>query len=108
MHGVRYAIRTPSLTERLELTKRVRELLRQHEYLRAGDAGDHLDATLAELTVSTLYMEWGLKDLTGLRIDGQQATPASLINSGPEYLCEEILTDIRSQLELSRPEIKNS
>jgi hypothetical protein len=43
--GVRYAVRKITLGQRIELTKRARELAGKHEYLRTGDAADQLEAT---------------------------------------------------------------
>src|SRR5947209_18203138 len=72
--GVKYAIRRITLGQRIELARRARELARQSEYLRTGDTADQLEATIGELMVEKLYLEWGLAELTGLTIDG---TPAS-------------------------------
>ena len=51
MPGVHYAIRRVSLSQRIELTKRARELSLRHEFLKAGDAPDQLEASLADLLI---------------------------------------------------------
>jgi hypothetical protein len=85
----------------------MRELCEQQEFLKAGNAGEQLEAVLSELLVKTLYLEWGLVGLRGLRIDGKHATPELLIHQGPEALVEEILEAIKSELGLTEEERKN-
>jgi hypothetical protein len=106
--GVRYAIRRISLGQRLELARQARALSLKHEFLRSGNPGEQLEASLSDLLVARLYLEWGLAYIEGLAIDGKPATPQSLIDNGPEALANEILHSIRSQLELSEDERKNS
>ena len=67
LKGVNFAVRRPSLAQRIELTTRVRELTLKHEFLQSGNAPDQLSAALSELLVRKLYIEWGLVDLKGLR-----------------------------------------
>ena len=106
--GVRYAIRRISVANRIELGYRARELALKHDFLRAGDTMEQIEATLADLLVRKLYLDWGLWEVKGLSINGRPATPQSLIEEGPEELGEEIAGDIRSQLGLSEDERKNS
>ena len=106
--GVRFAIRQISLGQRIELTKNVRELALRYEFLKTGEPADQLEASLSDLLVRKLYIEWGLAALEGLQIDAQEATPAMLIQKGPERLSDEIIDKIRAQLELSEEERKNS
>lgn len=106
--GVRYAIRRISLGQRLELTKRARELALRHEFLNAGDKGEQLQASFGDLLVERLYLEWGLAEIDGLRIDGERASIAALIEKGPEALSREILASIQTELSLSDEERKNS
>jgi hypothetical protein len=106
--GVQYTIRRVSLVQRIELTKSVRELCRKHEFLKAGDAADHIESSLADLLVRKLYLEWGLAEISGLRIDGKPATVAALVTKGPEKLCDEIIESIKSELGLTEDERKNS
>jgi hypothetical protein len=106
--GVRFAIRRVSLAQRIELAKNVRELALNHEFLKAGDTGEQLEASLADLLARKLYLEWGVGRLEGLRIDGHAATVGMLIDKGPEQLSDEMVDIIRAQLGLSEEERKNS
>jgi hypothetical protein len=106
--GVKVAIRRISLSQRIELTKNVRELALRYEFLKSGEPADQLEASLSDLLVRKLYVEWGVAAVQGLRIDAEEATPAMLIERGPECLTEEIVELIRAQLELSEEERKNS
>lgn len=108
VQGVRYAIRRVSLLQRLELTKSVKELLLRHEFLMAGDASDGLEATLADLLVRRLYLEWGLAEIRGFTIDGRPPSVELLIEKGPEALSNEITSAIQAELGLSEEERKNS
>jgi hypothetical protein len=105
--GVRFAIKRISLAQRLELNQRVRELTLRHEFLKAGATTDELEATLADLLVHKLYLEWGLAVLEGFSIDGQGATTELLIEKGPEPLVDEIVLAIQTEAGLSGEERKN-
>src|SRR5947209_488722 len=105
--GVRYAIRRISLGQRLELTKRARELSLKNEFLRAGDSTEQFEAMFSELLVRRMYREWGLAAIEGLSIDGRRATPESLIEAGPESLTSEVIESLRSELGLTEEERKN-
>ena len=105
--GVRFAVRGMSLGARLTLTERLGDLLRRHEFLRAGDVLEDTEASLAELLVRRLYLEWGLVTIDGLLINGLDATADLLIENGPEDLSNEIVNVIRANLELSEAERKN-
>ncbi len=106
--GVRYGLRRTSLLQRIELTRKVRELALQHEFLQAGPISDQLEATLGDLLVQKLYLEWALTDIQGLRIDGHAGTVEMLIEKGPEALSTEIASAIRADISLSEEERKNS
>lgn len=106
--GVRYAVRRISLGQRLELTKRARELSLRHDFLKAGSDSEQLEAAFSDLLVERLYLEWGLAGIEGLAIDGEPATPALLIEKGPEPLAREILASIQAELGLAEDERKNS
>ena len=107
MPGVRFALRRISLRQRIELNRRVKELTIKHEFLRAGDAPDRLEAALSDLLVAKLYLEWGLEEIEGLSIDGQKATADLLIALGPESLANEIGLLIQAQSTLTDDERKN-
>ena len=108
MPGVRFAIRRISLRQRIELNRRVSALTLKHEFLRAGDASNQLEAALSELLVAKLYLEWGLEEVEGLSIDGRKATAELLIDFGPESLANEIGLLIQAESALTEDERKNS
>lgn len=108
MHGVEYAVRRASVGQRIELVRRTRELTLQNEFLRAGVVPDQLNATLADLYVWQMYLEWGLAGIKGLTIDGQIPTASLLVEKGPESLCHEIVEAIQCELNLGEEERKNS
>lgn len=108
LEGVTFAVRRPSLAQRIELTGRVRELTLKHEFLKAGDAPDQIEAALSELLVHKLYVEWGLAQIKGLKIDGNPADTVMLIERGPEELIHEIVTAIKAECGLTEDERKNS
>jgi hypothetical protein len=105
---VRYEIRRISFGGRIELARRIREIGRRAEYLEAGsDVRDKLEATVLGAEIDRAYLEWGLAGVEGLEIDGEAATPASLIDSGPVELAEEILSRIKAECGLTDDERKN-
>jgi hypothetical protein len=108
MPEVRFAIKRISLANRLELTRQLRELTLRYDFLNAGETSDQLEAAMSDLLVRKLYVEWGLAEIQGLTIDGDAATPALLIQKGPEPLTGEIISAIREEIELSEDERKNS
>jgi hypothetical protein len=108
MPGVRFAIKRVSLRQRIELNHRVKELTIKYEFLQAGDTSAHLEAALSDLLVAKLYLEWGLKTIEGLSIDGQKATVDLLIAKGPEGLVNEIVPLIQAESALTDIERKNS
>ena len=108
MPGVRFSLRRVSLRQRIELNRRVKELTIKHEFLIAGGTPDRLEAALSDLLVAKLYVEWGLQQIEGLSIDGQNATADLLIAYGPESLTNEIGLLIQAQSSLTDDERKNS
>jgi hypothetical protein len=107
MPGVRFAVRRVSLASRIELMRRIRELTLRYEFLKAGDAAEQLEASLSELLIQKLLVEWGLVEISGLTVDDEPATLTNLIENGPESLSEEIAMAIREELGLSDEERKN-
>ncbi len=106
--GVRFRIRRVSLGRRIDLARRIRELGRKVEFLQASGApGEQIEATLLKGEIERVYLEWGLDQVQGLDIDGEAATPESVIESGPIDLAQEILTTIKAECGLSQAERKN-
>jgi hypothetical protein len=110
--GVRYEIRRVSFGGRIDLARRIREIGRKAEYLEAGatvnnDVRDKLEATVLAAEIDRTYLEWGLEGVEGIEIDGEAATPASLIDKGPVELAQEILARIKAECGLTEDERKN-
>ena len=106
--GVRYRIAVMSVARRIELARRIREIGRRLEFLAAGsDARDALEAMVLAGEIDQAYLEWGLEAVEGLTIDGEPATPESLIAKGPADLAAEILARIKAGCGLTEGERKN-
>ena len=106
--GVRFATRRVSLAQRIELTQRIRELCLQHEFLKAGDAAEQVESALGDLLIRKLYLEWGVAEIRGFRIDHRPATVETVIQSGPETLADEMIAVLKSEIGLTEDERKNS
>jgi hypothetical protein len=105
---VTYTVARMSFGRRVELTRRIRELASRKEFLDAGDTvGEKMEAALLASEIDRLYLLWGLKEVGGLVLDGEAATPESLASNGPENLFREALAAVRGQCELSEAERKN-
>jgi hypothetical protein len=106
--GVQYTIARMSFGRRIDLMRRVRELARQVEFLESGqDAGGKMDAGVLRAEIDRLYVEWGLRSICGLKVDGAEATPLSLLESGPEELFREALEAVQAETGLTDAERKN-
>jgi hypothetical protein len=106
--GVQFLVARMSFGRRLELMRRVRELASRLEFLEAGQSeGERLDAALLQAEIDRLYVSWGLRAISGLELDGAEATPESLVESGPETLFREALAAVRGETGLSEAERKN-
>jgi hypothetical protein len=106
--GVVLTVRRVSVARRLELLRSIRELVQRVEFYNAGEKlDDKLEATIASVEIETLYVVWGIAGISGLSIDGLDATPEELVERGPELLVREAATVVRSQLGLSEEERKN-
>jgi hypothetical protein len=108
--GVRFTVYRMSFGRRLELTRKVRELLGRLEFVRAGQSGpaDEAEAALLAGEIDREYARWGLASVEGLEIDGRPAAPEDVIEKGPENLLAEVLAAIRQEAGLSEDERKNS
>ena len=106
--GIRYRIAQISLLRRIELARRVREIGRKLEFFEAGgDWREKLEAAVLQGEIDRAYLEWGLEAIEGLEIDGEAATPETLIERGPLDLALEIVGRIRAECGLNEEERKN-
>ncbi|HLK50398.1 MAG TPA: hypothetical protein VKT49_19795 [Bryobacteraceae bacterium] len=106
--GVTFTVAKMSYGRRTELMRRIRELARHMEFLEAGkEPADKMDAAVAEAEIGRLYVSWGLRAVSGLVVDGAEATPELLAESGPEDLFREALMAVQAQAGLSDEERKN-
>jgi hypothetical protein len=107
LEGVRFAVREPSLANRIELTSQLHELTLKNEFLAGGKELQQLELVLAEMLVQKALVEWGLIEIQGILVDGKLPTTANLIESGPEQLVAEIAACVRARCGLSEEERKN-
>jgi hypothetical protein len=106
--GVRLRISRMSFGRRVELMRRVRELSRKIEFLEAGqDAASRMDAGLLRAEIDRTFVLWGVESISGLEVDGAEATPAVLVERGPEELFREALAAVRAETGLTDEERKN-
>ncbi len=106
--GVSFTIYRISLGRRMQLARRVLELSRQMEFRDAGDKiEDKIEANILSCAIDRLYLQWGLSRLSGLTIDGVDATAELLAEKGPEELVREIVDAVKGQCGLSESERKN-
>ncbi|MFN0167682.1 MAG: hypothetical protein ACKV22_14745 [Bryobacteraceae bacterium] len=105
--GVSLIIGKISFGRRLELAREVRELAVRHEFLAAGSSAEKMEAALIAAEIEKLYVRWGVKEVRGLDIDGEPATPDSLTAKGPEALFREAAQAVASECGLSDDERKN-
>lgn len=106
--GVWLTIRKVSFDRRIELARRIREVACRGDYLQASkDAGEKVAAALLAAEVDRTYLEWGLVQVEGLAVDGEPASPAQLLASGPEDLVREALSLIKAECGLTEEEQKN-
>lgn len=108
MPGVVLVIARMTFGRRLELMKNVRDLAARIEYFEAGrDEKNRMEASLLGAQMDRLYLAWGLEAVLGLSLDGEAATPESLVERGPEPLVQEALAAIRAECGLTETETKN-
>jgi hypothetical protein len=106
--GVRLQVRRMSFGRRVELMKKVRDLARHVEFLEAGrSAGDRMEAGLLRADIDRMFVLWGLAGVTGLEIDGAEATAEALVEHGPEDVFREALRAVRREAGLTEEERKN-
>lgn len=108
VEGVRYRIARMSLSGRIELAKKLREIGMKVEFLEAaGTVAEKLEAAVARGEMERAYIEWGLREIHGLKIDGADADVASVIGDGPVALAGEIAAAVRRECGLTDEERKN-
>jgi hypothetical protein len=108
MPGVQFVVARMTFGRRLELLSRVRDLAARLEYFEAGrDERNTVESSLLSTQLDRLYIEWGLEEIRGLELDGEAATPLSLIERGPEDLFKEALEAVKAECGLSEEERKN-
>ena len=75
--GVSYSVSKMSFARRMELDEaRARfGAAGWSSWWPAEDAGGKMDAALLEVEIERLYVKWGLREVTGLEVDGSSATP---------------------------------
>lgn len=119
--GVAYTLNRMTEGRRIRLrlalaepTAKLRDLMRERESLgeesgepRVRELLDRMSSILED-EVNPKYLAWGLHSIEGLEIDGEPATPKSLIEAGPRELYDEILAAVRRETGLSEGEQKNS
>lgn len=107
--GVKLRVARMSFGRRLELMRQVRDLARQIEFLEAGGSpGDGMDGGLLRAEIDRMLVRWGVAGVSGLQVDGAEATAETLIASGPEDVFREALDAVKRQAGLSEEERKNS
>ena len=107
--GVTFTVARMSFGRRLDLMRRVRELARRMEFLEAGkEPGERMDAALLQAEIDRLFLSWGLRAVSGLQLDGSDASPEALVEAGPEGLFREALAAVRTETGLNEAERKNS
>jgi hypothetical protein len=108
VQGVTFTVAKMTYGRRVELMRKIRELSRKLEFLEAGcEPGDKMDAALVAAEINRVYLTWGLRAISGLTLDGADATPDLLAESGPESLFQEALAAVRTHTGLTEAERKN-
>lgn len=106
--GVSFTIVKMSYGRRIELMRRIHDLGGRLEFLAAGaKPEDQMEAALLEAEINRLYLSWGLQKVSGLSLDGIDATPQLLADSGPEDLFREALAAVQAQSGLNESDRKN-
>jgi len=109
VEGVSFTVKKMSFGRRLDLLRRVGDLLSRLEYLEGGEGTkEKIEAALLAGEVDRVYLEWGLDSIEGLTIDGEEPTVAVLVERGPEELVREIIEVVKRESGLSEEERKNS
>jgi hypothetical protein len=105
--GVTFVLAKMSFGRRVELMRRLREIAQKVEFLEAGDAREKIEAALLTSEIDRLYVIWGLREVRGLELDGEAATPESMAAIGPEELFREAVATVKTECGLTEIERKN-
>lgn len=106
--GVTYRVARLAFDRRMQLMRRVRELAINLDFLRAADSdAEHMETHILTAQIERAYVTWGLEAVDGLLIDGEPATPESLMERGPEDLAHEAIKAVRAECSLTDAERKN-
>jgi len=105
--GVKLRVARMSFGRRVELMRRVRELARRVECFEAGGVGERMEAGMLRAEIDRAYLLWGLVGVSGLVVDGVDATAEVLAERGPEELFREALAAVRREAGLLEEERKN-
>lgn len=106
--GVRFRVRRLSLARRMELIRSIRETGEKLAFHLAGNQlADATEAAEIQARMDILYLRWGLAEVSGLTIDGQEVTVENFVDCGPDPLAREVVAAIKSELFLSEDERKN-
>ena len=106
--GVSYSIKRMTFGRRLELIRRAGDLAKRLEFHSAGTSfEDQAERGILTGEINKLYLNWALIEVRGLEIDGVPAKPETLIDDGPEELCQEIIEAVKAECFLTGEERKN-
>jgi hypothetical protein len=109
--GVRFTINRMSFGRRLDLIRQLKGLLGRLDFVLAAGAEtpeNQANAALLVGEVNRAYLQWGLRTVSGLEMDGEGVTAETLMDRAPEPLVEEVLLAIRHEAGLTKAETKNS
>ncbi len=104
--GVTYVVERMSFARRIDLMKTVRQAARALEFQRAGKEEDSMLSAILSAEIDRSYVAWGLREVEGLLLDGEKATPETLATRGPEALFLEALEAVKQECGLTDAEKK--
>ena len=103
-----YRISKMSMGRRVELTRRIKELMKRLDFAAAGTGtADQLDAAVLAGEMDKLYWDFALESIDGILMNGDAMSPSLQFDLGPEDLSKEILTRIKQVCQLTDAERKN-
>ena len=73
---------------------------------KVEDLNEQIQAEI-KVNLDPAWVRWGLKTITGLMIDDQEATPELLISDGPSELFGEIAEVIKQTASMTEDQLKN-